>query len=280
MPNMPSWFGIVLIVAIVVGELLFCALPALLWALIGRQKLAEAFAWRRASGREYLGAALLGLGFIPWVQTLIVIQNHVWPRSMAGQAANNALMLPLLLDYPVVMTLTLPLAAAFSEELFFRGTLQRALVKRMPVWLAVGLASLLFAAVHFDIQGFIVRAMLGALLATLVLRGRSIFPAMMTHFVYDAAAIGSAAWDVHSQGLNAALRVAGRADMGVSRPELLVSSTIGTLLLAVGWGLCLSAWRRKRMEAAAAVEATAESGTVWPPAPGGPEDVGDASGGI
>lgn len=273
MLHMPSWFGIVLIIAIVLGELLFCALPALLWALIGRQNLAEAFAWRRASGREYVGAALLGLGFIPWVQTLIVIQNHVWPRSMAGQEANNAFMLPLILHYPVAMTLALPLSAAFSEELFFRGPLQRALVKRMPAWLAIGLASLLFAIVHLDVQGFIVRTMLGALLATLVLRGRSVFPAMLTHFVYDAAALGSAAWDVHSQGLNAALRVAGRADMGVSRLELFLTTAVGTVLLALGWSLCVGAWRRKRAETV--VEAV-ETGTVWPPAPGGPEEAAEA----
>lgn len=271
MPTSPSWFGIVLIIVMVIGELLCCALPALLWALIGRQNLAEAFAWRKASGREYVGAALLGLGFLPWVQTLIVIQNRVWPRSMAGQGTNNAFLLPLLQHYPVAMTLALPLAAAFSEELFFRGPLQRALVRRMPVSLAVGLASVLFAAMHLDMQGFVVRTMLGILLATLVLRGRSIFPAMTLHFVYDAAALGSAAWDVHVQGLNAALRVAGRADMGVSRPELLVSTAVGTLLLAAGWGLCLGAWRRKRVRAAS--EVAAELGTVWPPAPEGPEEV-------
>ncbi len=269
MSGLPSWFGIVLIIVMVIGELLFCALPALLWALIGRQNLVEAFAWRRASGREYVGAALLGLGFIPWVQTLVVMQNHVWPRSMAGQEANNAFMLPLLLHYPVAMTLALPLAAAFSEELLFRGTLQRALVKRMPVWLAVGLASLLFAAVHFDVQGFLVRTLLGILLAALVLRGRSIFPAMLTHFVYDAVLIGATAWDVHVKGLSTALRVASSADMGVSRPELLLTTAVGTALLAVGWGLCVSAWRRKPRETARAGE-----GTVWPPAPGGPEGTG------
>ena len=274
MSGLPSWFGIVLIVVMVIGELLFCALPALLWALMGRQNLVEAFAWRRASGREYVGAALLGLGFIPWVQTLIVLQNHVWPRSMAGQEANNAFMLPLLLHYPVAMTLALPLAAAFSEELFFRGALQRALVKRMPVWLAVGLASLLFAAVHFDVQGFIVRTMLGVLLATLVLRGRSIFPAMMTHFVYDAVLIGATAWDVHKQGLSAALRAASRVDMGVSRQELLLTTAVGTALLAAGWGLCVSAWRRRRPETAG--EATVGRETVWPPAPGGPEEAAEA----
>ena len=259
MPNMPSWFGVVLIIAMVLGELLFCAVPALLWAVIGRQRLIEAFAWRRASGREYVGAALMGLGFIPWVQTLIVIQNHVWPRGMAGQEANTVFLLPLLLHYPIVMTLALPLSAAFSEELFFRGPLQSALIRRMPVWPAIGLASVLFAAAHFDMQGFLVRTLLGALLAVLVLRGRSIFPAMLTHFIYDAVLIGSTAWSVHTSGLHAALREAGRADMGVSRLELYISTGIGTVMLAVGWGLCVSAWRRRRAEAAS------ESESVLPP---------------
>ncbi len=262
----PSWFGILFIVLMVVGELLFCALPALLWALIGRQTLTEAFSWRRASGREWVGAALMGLGFIPWVQTLIVIQNHLWPRSMAGQAANTALMLPLLQHYPVVMILALPLTAAFSEELFFRGTLQRALVKRLPVWLAVGLASILFAAVHFDLQGFVVRTLLGILLATLVLRGRSIFPSMILHFVYDAAIFGGAAWNMHVLGLTHVLRMAGQADMGGSRLELVISSAIGTALLVAGWALCVSGWRHRPL-AANAEEMPAESGTIWPPAP-------------
>lgn len=271
MLGMPSWFGIVLIIVMVIGEFACCALPALLWALIGKQNLVEAFAWRWADRREYAGAVLLGLGFLPWVQTLIVLQNHVWPRSMAGQASNTALLLPLLQHYPIVMMLALPVSAAFSEELFFRGTLQRALLKRMPVWAAVGMASLIFAAVHFDLQGFVVRTMLGVLLAVMVLRGRSIFPAMALHFVYDAAALGSAAWDVHSQGATAALRVASRADMGVSLHELVISTAIGTLLLAAGWVLCWSAWRRKRMEPAPG-ELVVEPGTVWPPAPEGPEE--------
>ena len=272
MLGMPSWFGIVLIIVMVIGEFACCALPALLWALIGKQNLVEAFAWRRADWREYAGAVLLGLGFLPWVQTLIVVQNHVWPQSMAGQASNTALMLPLLQHYPIVMVLALPVSAAFSEELFFRGTLQRALLKRMPAWAAISLASLLFAAVHFDIQGFVVRTMLGVLLAVLVLRGRSIFPAMVLHFVYDAAALGSAAWDVHSQGVKAALRVAGRADMGVSLHELVISTAVGTLLLAAGWGLCWNTWRRKRV-GPFSEEVSAETGTVWPPAPEGTEEV-------
>jgi membrane protease YdiL (CAAX protease family) len=266
MPGYPSWFGLVIIFVMLVFEFLFCALPAILWAVIGRQKWKEAFAWRRASAREYVGAVLLGLGFIPWVQTEIVLQNHLWPRGMAGQGANNALMLPLIAHYPLLMSLALPLTAAFCEEMFFRGVLQRALLKRLPVAVALGVASFLFAAVHFDLQGFLVRMLLGVLLAALVLRGRSIFPAMMTHFVYDAAALGSAAWDVHVQGINKVLRLTDSADMGVSRAELILGPVIGAVLLGIGWALCASAWRRRGPELLPEPEAI-PLGSVWPPPP-------------
>ncbi len=243
--NMPSWLGIVIIAVMVIGELALCAVPAWLWALIGRQKLTEAFAWRRAGARQYLGAALLALGFVAGAQALVVLQNRVWPRGMAGQEASNAFLLPLVHQHPILMTLALPLAAAGSEELLFRGVLQRALVKRMPAWIALGLGAVLFAAVHLDLQGFVVRVLLGVLLGVMVLRSRSIFPAMLTHFLYDAVLLGGTAWSVHHLGLKTALRVAGRADGGLSGQELAWYGGVGTALVGLGWLLCVSGWRRR-----------------------------------
>ena len=255
--NLPSWLGIVIVAAIVISELAFCAVPAWLWAFVGRQKLTEAFAWRQVSGRQYLGAVLLALGSAAAAQVLIVLQNHVWPRGMAGQEANNALLLPLVQQHPLLMALAVPLSAAFSEELLFRGVLQRALVKRMPAWIAIGLASVLFSAVHLDLQGFIVRLLLGALLGVLVLRSGSIFPSMLTHFLYDTALLGGTAWSVHQMGLKAVLRVAGRADSGMSVTELSCYGGAGVLLIGLGWLLCASGWRRRPGETAATEAAAA-----------------------
>ncbi len=252
MTNLPDWFGIMIVVVMVLGELLFFAFPALLWALIGRQKLTEAFAWRQASGREYLGAALLALGCTATAQVLIVLQSHVWPWSMTGQKSSSAFLLPLLQQNPLAMTLALPLSAAFGEELFFRGVLQRALVKRLPAWAAIGLGSVLFSAVHLDVQGFAVRVLFGALLGVLVLRGLSIFPAMLTHFLYDAALFGSTAWYVHYLGLSAALHQAGQANGGAGVRTLAYYGSAGLLLSVLGWGLSVSAWRRKQGKASEA----------------------------
>ena len=259
----------IIIGGMALSEVLLLALPALLWASVGKQDLREVFSWRRASGREDVGAVLMALGFLPWVQTVVVVQNHLLPKLMHSQDDGAAFLLPLLAQHPWLMVTLLPLSAAFSEELLFRGPLQKVLLRRMSAGLAVTVGGFLFAAAHLDLPGILVRMALGVLLGVLVLRGRSIFPAMVLHGIYDAAALGSAAWDVHAQGLTATLHTAAQNDMGVSRAELIGGPVVGTVLLALGWGLCVSAWRRRdAVRVAPAPEA--EPGTVWPPPPGEP----------
>lgn len=244
LPSLPGWADYVIIGGMALSEVLLLALPALLWARVGKQDLREVFSWRRANGREYVGAALMALGFLPWVQTVVVVQNHLWPKLMHSQDDGAAFLLPLLAHHPWLMVTLLPLSAAFSEELLFRGPIQKALLRRMSPGLAVTVGGMLFAAAHLDLPGFLVRAALGILLGVLVLRGRSLFPAMLLHGVYDAAALGGAAWDIHVHGLAATLHTSVLKDMGVSRAELIGGPVVGTLLIALGWLLCRSTWRR------------------------------------
>ena len=243
--SLPGWVEYLFIAVMALSEVLLLALPALLWARMGKQDVRDVFSWRRASGREYVGATLMALGFLPWVQTVVVVQNHLLPKLMQSQDDNSAFLLPLLSHHPWLMVTLLPLSAAFSEELLFRGPIQKALLRRMSAGLAVTVGGFLFAAAHLNLPGFLVRMALGVLLGVLVLRGRSIFPAMLLHGVYDAAALGGAAWDVHAHGLAATLHTAARSDMGVSRAELMGGPALGTVLLVLGWLLCRSAWRRR-----------------------------------
>ena len=266
MPNFSPATEIAITLLLAIGEFLLFALPAILWVVIGRQSWTEAFVWRRPMGREMLGASLLGFGLLLWAETIIVLQNHLWPGLIAAQQSSSAFMLPLLVHHPWLFTLAVSGSAAIAEEMFFRGPLQRALIKRLPVPVAIGLASFLFAVVHLDLQGFLGRVILGALLAVVVFRGRTLFPAIVLHFVYDVAAIGSSAWDVHVLGLKAALRLAAQADMGTSRGVLIGGSIVGTLLLIIGWRLCVSAWRLKLAQEEQAKLLMPDIATVWPPA--------------
>ena len=272
MPNFSPATEIAITYLLAIGEFLLCALPAILWVVIGRQSWREAFAWRRPMGREIMGAILLGFGLLLWADTIIVLQNHLWPSLIASQQSSSAFMLPLLVHHPWLFTLVMSGSAAIAEELFFRGPLQRALIKRLPTPVAIGVASFLFAAVHLDLQGFLVRVMLGVLLAVVVFRGKTLFPAIVLHFVYDVAAIGSSAWYVHVLGLKAVLRLSTQADMGANRGDLIGGSVVGTLLLIIGWRLCVSAWRLKLAQEEQAKLSMTDNGTVWPPAPAPSEE--------
>lgn len=63
----------------------------------------------------------------------------------------------------VVNILIVAVLAAFSEELFFRGTLQRLLsTSRINIHVAVWAAAIVFSAFHMQFFGFVPRMLLGA----------------------------------------------------------------------------------------------------------------------
>lgn len=80
--------------------------------------------------------------------------------------------------------------AAFSEELFFRGILQKVLTecfknKHIGVWIA----ALVFSAFHMQFYGFIPRMLMGAYLGYLFMWSGSIWPSMFVHFMNNAMAV-------------------------------------------------------------------------------------------
>mgnify|MGYP002399808250 FL=1 len=89
--------------------------------------------------------------------------------------------------------LNLLLVAVFAgvgEELFFRGVLQRLLIKlfRNP-WAGIFAAAFIFSTVHFQFYGFIPRFILGILLGLIYWYSGSLWPAIIAHFAYDAFAV-------------------------------------------------------------------------------------------
>jgi len=77
---------------------------------------------------------------------------------------------------------------AFSEELFFRGTLQRWLQRFMNPWLAIFIASFVFSFIHFQFYGFFARFVLGFLLGYLYYRTKSLWATMFFHFINNGVA--------------------------------------------------------------------------------------------
>jgi len=78
---------------------------------------------------------------------------------------------------------------AFTEELFFRGFLQKHLSKVSGIHVGIWVTAILFSLFHFQFYGFFSRLLLGALLGYLVYGSGSLFPAIMAHFVFNGFTI-------------------------------------------------------------------------------------------
>jgi membrane protease YdiL (CAAX protease family) len=82
------------------------------------------------------------------------------------------------------------LIPALGEEFLFRGTIQRILAD----WfrnehLAIWIAALLFSLMHYQFLGFIPRVILGALFGYLFVWTRSIWIAVLAHFINNGVAV-------------------------------------------------------------------------------------------
>ena len=83
-------------------------------------------------------------------------------------------------------------AAPFFEELAFRGFVFNALLRYLPVWLAVPLSGVLFGCAHWlpGNQGAIAPlAVIGMVLAALYYRTASLIPVMLAHALFNSLTV-------------------------------------------------------------------------------------------
>ncbi len=83
------------------------------------------------------------------------------------------------------------LIPAITEEFFFRGIVQKCLLKcfKNRAHLSVWITAIIFSSIHFQFYGFIPRAILGALLGYIFLYSGSIWLAVIAHFFNNALAV-------------------------------------------------------------------------------------------
>jgi membrane protease YdiL (CAAX protease family) len=84
----------------------------------------------------------------------------------------------------------LSLVAGVGEEVLFRGVIQAGLAERVPAWVAVGVASLLFGAAHWLTASYaVLAALIGVYLGVLFLVTDNLLVPAVTHALYDIAAL-------------------------------------------------------------------------------------------
>lgn len=123
-----------------------------------------------------------GLPVALWASTIIPVPPD-FAEKMAealGLAGDMNLLFALL------MIAVLP---AVCEEIAFRGMILRGLRQRFGEHTSVAISSVLFGLAHFPVYRFPPTMVLGFILGYLTLRSRSLYPAMILHFLWNGLAV-------------------------------------------------------------------------------------------
>jgi membrane protease YdiL (CAAX protease family) len=174
------------------------ALPAFLFARITFWKrTGYELGLRPATDKSFylLGVLLLILSF-PLEEWLGEVNKHIplakWMID-AGNANEKQVEAFLKVHHsfdPVINVVLMAAIPAICEELFFRGALQRIMIRLFKRPLpGILVAAFLFSFYHFEFGGFIPRLFLGALLGAVYWYSGSLWVAIVGHFFFNAVQI-------------------------------------------------------------------------------------------
>lgn len=143
----------------------------------------------------------------------------------------------------VMSVLIVGVFAGFSEELFFRGGLQRLLTTSgMDKHAAVWLTAFIFSAIHMQFFGFVPRLLLGAYFGYLLVWSRSLWMPIIAHFLNNTLAAVATHYE-HSAGVD--LNTIGAGGTGSDKIMGAVSAVLTAVLIL--WLYRLFESRRERI---------------------------------
>lgn len=198
------------------------ALPAIGYALWLRLDLRQTFSLRRPPLLGLAAAPLLGVGCL-----ILNMALRSWigaegppPESMKGFAETIA-------AWPVpLLVLLIAILPALCEEVLCRGFLLSGLRTEGGTAAAVIVSAIFFAALHLDPNRLLPTFLVGVVLAILVVRSGSLWPACLLHFVNNAGALALGTW-----GAEVGLLAEGEALTGPAYALGGVSLALGVALL-------------------------------------------------
>ena len=176
-------------------------IPSLLFAYLSDPKPMKYIGLTAPTNHIYwiLGIVAL-IAAIPLVEYIGVLnqkinlghETNTWMKGMEEDAARQ---IQFMLKKHTISELLLNLLfiavfAGVGEELFFRGIVQRLLIRSFKnPWMGIILTAAVFSAFHFQFYGFFPRLVLGIVLGAMYWYSGSIWTSIIAHFVYDALII-------------------------------------------------------------------------------------------
>jgi membrane protease YdiL (CAAX protease family) len=168
--------------------------PALVFALFfWRPKMQKNLYLRVPKKISYWPMALLFVVMVLPITVIIHYLNTLIPAAWQQNTGQELQKLILTMHRPTDLVMNLILVGAMAgvgEELLFRGVLQRLLGWRFQnIHVAVWLAAIAFSLVHFELQAFVPRALLGATFGYLAYWSGSLFVPIVLHFMYNSVQV-------------------------------------------------------------------------------------------
>ncbi len=123
-------------------------------------------------------------------ESLASIENYFRSKEIQAAAATEIMLTANTITDLFVNILIIGFLAAFSEEILFRGLLQKLLINKIKnVHVAIWLTAFIFSAFHLQFFGFIPRLFLGVFLGYAFYFSKSIWIPILMHFMNNTVAV-------------------------------------------------------------------------------------------
>jgi sodium transport system permease protein len=181
---------------LILAQILFLAVPPLLYVAVRRHDPVRTFSLRLPSPRATLGGVLLIAAGTPLAWFLAWLQGQFVPIPVEYLEAMAEMLTADSIPRYLWLLLMVAVTPAICEEILFRGAILAGLRNGLPVVVAVVLSGLVFGLFHLSPQtGFRIlpTAWLGILLAWAVVASGSLPLAVLLHFLNNGAILTLAA---------------------------------------------------------------------------------------
>lgn len=175
------------VTALLGGQFMVYGIMVVLIGLLVRSRWYEVGVRSRVTGQD------LATGLAAFVAAVVVVMTVSLALQKLTQEANpsNNPIFEFLRQMDgsrdtILMLVFVGLVGPLFEELLFRGVIYTSMRQVMGAAVAVPLNGLIFSAVHGDVNGLIPLAVLGAILAYVYERTRSIWATTLTHGLWNA----------------------------------------------------------------------------------------------
>ncbi len=175
------------LLGIAASEALLLAAPVLVAAAATRGGIVATLGLHRPRPRDLLVAALIGTTAWYALAIVVAIQEQLLPAPHELTEQLEALVTPR--GSPIPYVLALGVVPGICEELLCRGVVARALRPKLGVTGATLLSAFLFAMLHLSIYRFLPTFLLGLVLAQVMFRTGSLWPAMLVHALNNSVIV-------------------------------------------------------------------------------------------